>query len=75
MNEPPIHFSKGALTFIGFASGSWRVAACGARVDKVWTQEWPPGEHTVLDVTCGNCKRTRAYKAAKAEQGAGDVLG
>jgi len=51
----PIHFATSPLFGL---SMSWRVAACAARVDKVWTQEFDD-----QDVTCGNCLRTKAYKA------------
>jgi hypothetical protein len=55
MSEPPIHFSTGSLFGV---SMSWRVAACAARVDRTQTQEWDD-----QGVTCGNCVRTKAYKA------------
>lgn len=59
-----IHYTAQPLMGLPPDWTAWREGACGARVDKVFTQEWPPGKRTIHDVTCGNCRRTRVFKKA-----------
>ena len=59
----PIHFSLGPLGFMGLQSGSWRIAACSARVDKLYTNEWDDKA-----VPCGNCKKTKVFKSRSVQE-------
>lgn len=68
MTNPPIHYSADAILGLPLSWTAWRVAACGARVDKWWTQEGE-GDGDLKAITCGNCKRTGFYKTALKERG------
>lgn len=73
MGDPFIHYSADAILGLPLTMTSWRVGACGARVDKWFTQAGE-GEGELTSVTCGNCKRTKVYKAALEIEGeAGEV--
>jgi len=54
-----IHLEAGSIGFMGLTSHSYRRAACGVRAERWLTTA--NTELEVKDVTCRNCKRTKAY--------------
>ncbi len=64
MDDLIIHLEKGAPSFMGLQSHSYRYGACGLRVER-WLST-ANTEFTVKDVNCKLCLRTKMYKKAKA---------
>ena len=61
-----IHLEAGTVGALGLVSHCYRRAACGARVER-WLTTANTDWSGIENVSCKNCKRTRAYKAKLEE--------